>query len=582
MLPLYRYKTCVLVLGGVLAAPWARAQTLVDAASLSPARHARSASVNTSVSVGFAQAINPGTIGTMRILSSQYRGRPSLTRTVAGNRVTLTPLAPAAGQSADFKAGETLSVIVPASVLSTSGAAAGPYVYQFTTATTGGTGNFRATPGASAGDGTTSIATADLDGDGDLDLLTTSYFSNRVGIRLNNGQGGFSNGTQLATGTGCFFVAAGDVDGDEDLDFVASNIFSNDVSVRLNAGNGAVFTTAPTVPVGNTPRMVVLGDVDADGDLDLLTANAGGSGTVSVRFNNGQGAFAGTTEVAVGQSPYGIALGDVDNDGDLDVVTANRGNSISVRYNDGRGSFSGTNNIPVAGEPASVALGDLDADGDLDAVTNCFVGNVTAVLLNDGTGALTATARVPVDAAPSGVQLGDVDSDGDLDLLAVSFVSPSVISIRFNTGAGVFTGTTSVPTGQPNGNSLALADIDANGTLDCLTVHYFSPGSVSVLLNASAPTASTGALAKSSVVVYPNPVPVNAPVRVSLPTPAGQVEATATLVNALGQVVSTQRLSKQAGGPLVGELPTAGLPAGVYLVRLLAGSTLGSQRVVLY
>ncbi|WP_165370531.1 FG-GAP-like repeat-containing protein [Hymenobacter persicinus] len=571
----------MLALGGAGVTPLARAQGLVVGSSLSPARHARTASVHAPVGIGFSQAINPGTVGGMRILSSQSRGRIMLTRTVAGNLVTLTPITPA-GQPLDFRAGETVSVVIPASVASTSGTAAGPFVYQFTTATTGGSGNFQAAPAVSVSSSATSTAAADLDGDGDLDLLTSSYSTNRVSVRLNNGMGGFTNGADLAVGNGAFFVVAGDLDGDEDLDFVATNVGSNDVSVRLNAGNGAVFTTAPTVWVGNNPRTAALADIDGDGDLDLLTANAVALGSVSVRFNNGQGVFSAGSDVRVGQSPYGLALGDMDNDGDLDVVTANASNSISVRYNDGQGAFSGTTNSTVLGEPICLALGDVDGDGDLDAVAGCSSSNVAAVLVNDGTGALTAGARIPVDASPLGVQLGDVDSDGDLDLLAASFVTPSVVSLRLNNGAGEFSGTASIPTGQPNAASLVLADIDGNGTLDCLTAHYSSSGVVSVLRNAPAPTAASAGQAASPLAVYPNPAAATAPVYVSLPTAAtGGAAAQFTLLNALGQTVATQRLSGSADGGFTATLPTAGLPAGIYLVRLQAGSALLSRRLVL-
>ncbi|WP_174805434.1 Ig-like domain-containing protein, partial [Hymenobacter sp. UV11] len=93
--------------------------------------------------VPFSQNINPGTAGTIRVFSQQYRGRRTATASTSGSSVTLTPTAGAPGSpSAAFRPGETVLVSVPATVKSTGGAAAVPYVYQFTAAATGGTGSF--------------------------------------------------------------------------------------------------------------------------------------------------------------------------------------------------------------------------------------------------------------------------------------------------------------------------------------------------------------------------------------------------------------------------------------------------------
>ena len=90
-----------------------------------------------------------------------------------------------------------------------------------------------------------SNATADLDGDGHLDLLTANYISDNVSVLLNNGTGAFVAGAPVAVGNGPREIEAGDLDGDGDIDFVVSNYSGNSVSVRLNNGNGT-FTPAAT------------------------------------------------------------------------------------------------------------------------------------------------------------------------------------------------------------------------------------------------------------------------------------------------------------------------------------------------
>lgn len=107
----------------------------------------------------------------------------------------------------------------------------------------GGTGRGDFQPGsdftvASQGKG---VATADVDGDGDLDLLATTFDAG-VSIRLNGGDasgsntGKFSRGQDVAVGSGPASVAVGDLDGDGDLDLLTANGGSTTVSVRINGG----------------------------------------------------------------------------------------------------------------------------------------------------------------------------------------------------------------------------------------------------------------------------------------------------------------------------------------------------------
>ena len=84
---------------------------------------------------------------------------------------------------------------------------------------------------------------ADIDGDGDMDILVPSIFSNTVGVKLNNGTGVFSNGATVAVGSEPYRVAISDIDGDGDLNLLASNFAGNTVSVRLNGGTGVLATT---------------------------------------------------------------------------------------------------------------------------------------------------------------------------------------------------------------------------------------------------------------------------------------------------------------------------------------------------
>ncbi len=129
-----------------------------------------------------------------------------------------------------------------------------------------GTGNFILIPPASIGiqhrsrDG---ITTADVDNDGDLDLLLAS--SNEGHLYLNQGSGTFSFHQSFLNTIG-YMGAFADLDNDGDLDLV----FAGDDQVYLNDGSGN-FSMGPAVPVSgiNDPRAIAFADIDNDGDLDF-------------------------------------------------------------------------------------------------------------------------------------------------------------------------------------------------------------------------------------------------------------------------------------------------------------------------
>ncbi len=246
----------------------------------------------------------------------------------------------------------------------------------------------------------------DVDGDGDLDLLMANAGAsppgNIVSVRFNNGAGTFSGGSDVGVGSGPCSVAVGDVDGDGDLDLLTANRGSNTVSVRLNNGSGS-FSGGSDVGVGNTPWSIAVGDVDSDGDLDLLTANMGGfftmpDSTVSVRLNDCSGTFSGTQN--------DVVRGEVDGDGDLDLLTVNRfdwpNGTVSVRLNNGAGIFGGTTAVRAPFDPQDIVTGDVDGDGDLDFLTaeNSLDSVSVRVVLNGGTGPMLATAPALEEAAP--------------------------------------------------------------------------------------------------------------------------------------------------------------------------------------
>lgn len=448
---------CLLTLPPTLGA----AQNLVVTA-LSPARNAQAAAPLSTVAVTFSQVPSAGSAAGVRVASTQAGGQKSGIFATGGNTITFQPTQP-------FRVGEIVSVSVPATVRTASGAAATPLVYQFTTAVGGpSSGTFAGAQQWAAGSRPSAVTAADLDGDGTLDLVVANYTSGTLSLGLNDGTGRFPSRIDVPVGAGPFNVVAADVDGDGDLDLLASSNALGTVSVCFNQGHGQ-FSRGADAAVGPEPEGLATGDVDGDGDVDLLTSSVRAN-TVSVRLNNGRGQFSGTHEVPVGNFPMGIAVADVDSDGDLDLLAANYSSgSLSVRLNTGAGTFGGGVDLALGFGVNSVAPVDTDGDGDLDLLVANHNTASVQVVRNDGAGQWTSTQTVPVGTYPFSVTAADVDGDGDPDLLTANFLSNSV-SVRLNDGQGQYRGGTDVGVGAgPQG--LALGDMDGDGTLDVLAAN---------------------------------------------------------------------------------------------------------------
>lgn len=450
----------------------AQAPTLTN---LSPTRHAVAASPTAPIRITFSQPIGAGRL---RALSSVRGGQLSGAAATGSPALTLTPPQP-------FEPGEVVSVTVPGGVQAANGTPAAPQVYQFTVAAAGGSGAFRAAGAVPVGTDPAGVTAADLDNDGDLDLLTAngSYNPGSVSVRLNQGGGIFSGGSEVPVSGGFITeVRTTDVDGDGDLDFAC--LAGNAMSIRLNNGRGS-FSGGSDPAVGLRPDNLEVADVDADGDPDLLVY-CEGPRAVNVLLNNGSGAFSTSATVpvegAAGSSAWYMTAGDVDNDGDVDFLAAYGNPQRVVSWlNNGSGSFAAGPASPTSGANYALRLADVDADGDLDLLTGSYLPSAVLVRLNNGSGTFAGTHDVPVTSYPQHLSTADVDADGDLDLLTANRTA-GTLSLRLNNGNGTFSGNTDLLAGA-NAQYVTPADIDGDGDLDLLSVNGIGSNTVRLFLN---------------------------------------------------------------------------------------------------
>jgi hypothetical protein len=278
---------------------------------------------------------------------------------------------------------------------------------------------------------TASAACGDYDNDGDLDILLNGDDESWIPVSKvyrNDGAFSFTDIGAGLMGLNAGSVAWADYDNDGDLDILLTG-FETEIDwgphTLLYRNDGTSGFTDIGAGLWDVQRgSVAWGDYDNDGDLDiLLTGASPGPGHVSRVYRNDGGEF---TDIGAGLPGLAIssaAWGDYDNDGDLDILLTGQTRAkdpVSRVYrNDGASGFTDIGAGLVAIQRGSVAWGDYDNDGDLDILLTGKAGSgcVSKVYRNDGVLGFADIGADLTNVCRSSVAWGDYDNDGDLDIL---------------------------------------------------------------------------------------------------------------------------------------------------------------------
>jgi hypothetical protein len=421
------------------------------------------------------------------------------------------------------------------------------------------------------------LAVGDVNGDAQPDLLVAKWTSDAVGVLLGNGNGTFQ---ALATYSSGYLsyprnLVAADINGDGHLDIVTANSGSNSIGLLLGNGTGT-FPTVINYPAGGygQPWDVTVADVNGDGRPDLLATNSATS-QLAVLLNTAAGMQAAATySTGIGTYPTGLAVRDVNADGRPDVLTTDfNGSSTSaiLLLGNGNGTFQAAVALPTGSNsrPVQLAVGDVNTDGLPDVLTANFNSSTASVLLGNGNGTFQApnTYSTGNNSNAQVIALADMNGDMKLDLVTANSGGNSA-GVLLGNGNGTFQPAVTSPTG-PGGFpvGLAVADFNGDSKLD-IAIANNTGNSVAVLLNTTTYLATRTTLPGTTATLHPNPTGAVTFLSVAgLPATVAQVQA--TLFDATGRAVGQQQLAA-AQGTARAEVPTAGLAAGLYVLRLTA------------
>ncbi|MBX7218649.1 MAG: FG-GAP-like repeat-containing protein [Blastocatellia bacterium] len=329
------------------------------------------------------------------------------------------------------------------------------------------------------GDFPNAIDIADLNRDGQLDVVAVNPNSDNISIVLGNGGGGFTPaaGSPITVGNNPKDVVIADFNNNGLLDIAVVNTDSNNVTILLGNGSGG-FGTAPgsPVPVAGTPQNVAQGDFDQDGVVDLVVGSFISTNNLTILLGNANGSFtqAAGSPFTAGSQVNDLAVADFNLDGRPDIAATNfSSKTLTVFLGNGTGGFSAAPGSPMtfATPPISVTTGDVDRDGVPDLVVGNSVvssnGNIS-ILLGTGNGGFTVTPGSPITVGQNPLDVGvfDFNADGLLDVTSLNSTNGNVTFLAGN-GNGGF----SQPSGSPlaignNPQDLAVADFNRDGKPD--------------------------------------------------------------------------------------------------------------------
>ncbi len=331
-------------------------------------------------------------------------------------------------------------------------------------------GNPKAVTYRSGGSVAQSVKIADVNNDGIPDLLVAHFCasaniakctpstSGSVGVLIGHDDIFTLVKTYYSGGLQTAGLAVADVNGDGQPDLLVVNTCASagsctngSVGVLLGNGDGT-FKKAVTYPTGYFPLSIAVADVNGDGRADVLVANdcpssgSCGNGSEGVLLGRGDGTFGSMANYDTGgMQPQSVAVADVNGDGKLDALVANsNSNTVGLLLGNGDGTFQAALTYDSGGSsPLSAVAADLNGDGKLDIVVVNADSNTVGVLLNNTTlGKSTTTTSF------------------------VSSLNPSIYGQAVTWTATVTSSGSTMPTGKVTftwGNAIGSALLNSSG-----------------------------------------------------------------------------------------------------------------------
>lgn len=355
---------------------------------------------------------------------------------------------------------------------------------------------------------------ADLDNDGDMDVISASFGDNKVAWYENlDGQGNF--GAQIIINEDIvdpLNVFPADFDNDGDLDIVCNsfnNVGNPDVVWFKNLDGQGTFGQPIEITYDAFGAIdVYASDLDNDGDMDVLSASKEDNKIAWYENLDGQGTF-GEQQVLTTNALNVLTVfaKDLNGDGNVDVISASTGDGEVIWFkNNGNGNFDSEQIISsTVGAVVSVYTADMDGDGDMDVLSASYINKVSWHENIDGLGTFNNEHIISeLTNGAHSVHAEDMDNDGDMDVLSASAIDNKIAWYENLDGQGNFGAQLLID--QENiiqGRDVFAADLDNDGDMDVLAA---SQNNQTIAWYENFTVLGVEEESVSELALYPNPV----------------------------------------------------------------------------
>jgi len=434
------------------------------------------------------------------------------------------------------------------------------------------------------------MALADVNNDGNLDILVTAGSTNSgVYVLLGNGDGTFQSPINVGSVVQPNSLAVADFNGDGKLDLAMPDGPNQAVAVLFGNGDGT-FQPQVEFPANGYPSALVAADFNGDGLPDIAVANegpvGGNAGGISILLNMGNGHFAAPVNYAAGQAFYSIASDDVNGDGKLDLLVSNPVNDVDLLFlGNGDGSFSPNPIIFQQQGTFTPTIADLNKDGAPDVISPSYSNNNIAIFLQAvqpilmvapqslsftavvGEGTPPPLAVQVINTGGGTLNWAATSSQPWLILSARSGTAPSQISVTVNPSGlnpGVYNASITIAaSGASNSPQTISVTLTVTGELPVVSSLTLSPpllvgpgdSSGTVTLDVAAPNGGATVNLSSDLQAVQVPPTVTIPAGANngsfTATASGVTNWTvATITATYDQVFTTSTLTVEPGGGL--------------------------------